>query len=209
MLSYKLIQPDEISTSIWSGGTTTQLAIYPENESYADRNFLWRLSSATVDEEESCFTALADYHRFILMQKGSVSLTHNGGSAILLPPWKVHEFDGGDETLSVGRATDFNLMLRKGCAEGLVKVLVLEGQEKVLLPEQFHPYQFLALYCSEGNLKLFVEEEEALLEAGGLFLGEKDRKAAASQNSRDLHLAISNPCPDVIHVIVCGIRTHE
>ncbi len=31
------------------GGATTQLAIAPKGAVYADRDFLWRLSSATVE----------------------------------------------------------------------------------------------------------------------------------------------------------------
>ena len=30
---------EEFSTSNWSGGTTTQLYIYPEDGNYAERNF--------------------------------------------------------------------------------------------------------------------------------------------------------------------------
>ena len=38
--------------SDWSGGKTVQIAIAPEDAQYADRAFLWRLSSATVDLDE-------------------------------------------------------------------------------------------------------------------------------------------------------------
>ena len=60
--------------SQWSGGTTTQLAIAPEGAVYADRDFLWRISSATVDLEESDFTALPDYVRLISVLDGIPSL---------------------------------------------------------------------------------------------------------------------------------------
>ena len=51
---------DDYVVSQWSGGTTTQLAIAPSGAQYGDRAFLWRLSSATVDLEESDFTPLPD-----------------------------------------------------------------------------------------------------------------------------------------------------
>ena len=35
--------------SHWSGGQTAEIALWPPQSSYADRNFLWRLSSATVE----------------------------------------------------------------------------------------------------------------------------------------------------------------
>lgn len=54
----KVITKEQQKTSTWSGGTTTQLAIYPEDADYGKRNFTWRLSSATVEAEESVFTSL-------------------------------------------------------------------------------------------------------------------------------------------------------
>ena len=40
------VTPDQYIVSQWSGGTTTQVAIAPEGAVYADRDFLWRISSA-------------------------------------------------------------------------------------------------------------------------------------------------------------------
>lgn len=42
---------DDYAVSRWSGGTTTQLAIFPPGASYADRDFLWRVSSAAVEDD--------------------------------------------------------------------------------------------------------------------------------------------------------------
>ena len=61
-------------TTAWSGGTTTQLAIAPEGAVYADRKFLWRLSSAQVELEHSDFTPLPDYDRLISVLKGELEL---------------------------------------------------------------------------------------------------------------------------------------
>ena len=47
---------EQFVVSQWTGGKTTQLAISPKEAVYADREFLWRLSSATVELEESDFT---------------------------------------------------------------------------------------------------------------------------------------------------------
>ena len=109
----------------WSGGTTTQLAIWPENAVYADRDFLWRVSSATVDLEASDFTPLPDYDRLIATLQGEIVLTHNGGEPLRLRPLEVHAFSGADATHSVGRCTDFNLMLRRGRAAGSMEALRL------------------------------------------------------------------------------------
>lgn len=48
-MEWKLLTKEDYVTTTWSGGTTTQLAIAPEGAVYADRDFLWRLSSAGVE----------------------------------------------------------------------------------------------------------------------------------------------------------------
>ena len=102
-------------TSTWAGGTTTQLYLYPENGSYANRDFLFRISSATVDLEESDFTPLPGVERYITPLEGSFVLTHPGASPVHLPPLSApYRFPGDIPTHCVGTAKDFNLMLA-GC----------------------------------------------------------------------------------------------
>lgn len=108
-------------TSQWSGGTTTELFLYPEGGSYAARDFLFRISSATVELRESDFTALPGVERYITPLAGSFTLTHPGLPPVELTPLTApYRFSGGIATHCVGRATDFNLML-KGC-EGLMEL---------------------------------------------------------------------------------------
>ena len=109
---------NDYTVSRWSGGTTTQAAIMPPDAVYGDRDFLWRVSSASVETETSDFTALPDYWRWITPLSGSMTLFHDGGDGVRLAPYEVHRFDGGAATRSQGRCTDFNLMLRKGQAHG-------------------------------------------------------------------------------------------
>ena len=116
---------DCYKTAAWSGGTTTELLIGPRDAVYADRDFLFRISSATVDLEESLFTALPDYDRFIATLEGTITLSHDGGEPVVLEPFQVHAFDGGSRTLSLGRCRDFNLMLRKGKVSGNVTSLTV------------------------------------------------------------------------------------
>ena len=112
------LTPQEYATSRWSGGETTQLAIWPRDAVYGERTFCWRLSSATVELEKSTFTALPAYDRLIATLEGTITLRHDGGEPLTLAPYEVHAFDGGSETVSFGRCRDFNLMLRKGAATG-------------------------------------------------------------------------------------------
>lgn len=111
----------DFRTSTWSGGTTTELFLYPENGSYAARDFRFRISSATVDLDESDFTALPGVERYITPLCGSFTLTHPGAAPVELPSLATpYCFWGDVATHCVGKATDFNLML-KGC-EGMMEL---------------------------------------------------------------------------------------
>ena len=176
----------DYAVSAWSGGTTTQLAIFPPEAKYADRDFLWRVSSATVELEKSDFTALPDYDRLIATLKGEITLTHNGGAPLTLQPYAVHAFSGADVTHSVGRCTDFNLMLRRGRAVGTMEALRLteaptclnvggsesvgdgspvplsHGSEAVgtsIACPQSSPAETVLLYCAEGECSAEVSTD--------------------------------------------------
>ena len=157
------LKPSDYVTSTWSGGTTTQVAIAPAGAVYADRDFLWRISSATVDLDVSDFTALPDYNRLIATLNGSIDVTHNGGDVIHLAPYHVHAFDGGWNTRSVGRCTDFNLMVRKGACSG--EMLCLEPANTtfdVSVPGNTD----LVVYCAEGSVRVEADGDAVVLAAG-------------------------------------------
>ncbi|SET89243.1 Various environmental stresses-induced protein Ves [[Clostridium] aminophilum] len=152
----QVVHRDDYKTTDWSGGKTTEIGIAPKGSEYADRDFLWRLSSATVDVEESEFTSLPDYNRIIMTLKGDISLSHNGERMIDLPEFTPHRFDGGDKTVSVGKVTDFNLMLRKDICEGTVVPLRMQTGETVdiysmLITDVPSPDEVM-VYCYRGCL---------------------------------------------------------
>ena len=163
------VTPDQYIVSQWSGGTTTQVAIAPAGAIYADRDFLWRISSASVDLDESDFTALPDYHRWISTLKGGMTLSHEGGEKIVLAPYEVHQFDGGVDTHSWGRCTDFNLMLRKGKCQGVVRSLKLSAGEQAAVsfesaPSEQFPAADLLIFCGEGKATVKLGDEQVVLE---------------------------------------------
>ena len=162
-MTYVHLKPSDYATSTWSGGTTTQIGIAPAGAVYADRDFLWRISSATVDLEVSDFTALPDYDRLIATLEGSIDVTHNGGDVIPLAPYHVHSFDGGWETRSVGRCTDFNLMTRKGACRGeLDAVLVTEEAPAQVTLQNVTD---AIVYCAEGTVQVLLCGETIALQA--------------------------------------------
>ena len=101
------------TVSQWSGGTTTEVFIWPKGANYASREFQVRISSATVELEESDFTALPGVTRYIVPLQGGFTLTHPGQSPVVMGPLtEPYRFSGEIATHCVGRATDFNLMLK-------------------------------------------------------------------------------------------------
>lgn len=129
-----LISPETYLNSSWSGGRTTQLCLLPESASYAARNFDLRISSATVEIEESVFSDLRGYSRIIAPLEGSFDLQHpdrKGLQHFHLERYQLHAFDGGEKTLCQGRGRDFNVIFRHGLD---VKVMRLDlGEEPLAL----------------------------------------------------------------------------
>lgn len=152
----RVLTPDDYQISDWSGGQTTELLIGPEGSRYADRNFSFRISSATVDLPESTFTDLPDYNRIIMIFSGTMDLRHNDGVWMHFDECEPYRFDGADRTESRGKVTDFNLMLRKGVLDGaMVPLRMMPGETVnlagVLAAEMGAPEEIL-VYCFKGHL---------------------------------------------------------
>ena len=164
-MDWKLLTKEDSVTPSWSGGTTTQLAIAPEGEVYANRSFLWRLSSATVETDHSDFTPLPDYDRFLSVLEGKIQLKIDAREAFPLVPGEVVAFDGGAPVESWGRCIDFNLMVRKGACRGTVNTLRREDS----FEEDWQAEgDTLAVYCAQGTVRLPEEGLEA--KAGQMLL---------------------------------------
>ena len=161
----------DFSVSNWSGGKTKELAIFPADSKYADREFIYRLSSATVDLEESDFTMLPDYDRVLMVLQGSTVLTYNGKKSVHLNELEQDSFDGAWTTKSYGKITDYNLMTRKGTA-GKVDVIRPETEAVEMgdtlesdLRRRTH-----ALYCKEGYLIVNAKDGQKMVSPGQLLV---------------------------------------
>ena len=150
-MDWKLLTKADYVTTSWSGGTTTQLAIAPEGAVYADRDFLWRLSSATVELDHSDFTPLPDYNRLLSVLEGEIQLKIDSQEPIPVAPGKVVAFDGGVPVESWGKCVDFNLMVRKGKGSGVVIHLSnTHTHSGTWSPDPGD----LAIYCAAGSVRL-------------------------------------------------------
>ena len=125
----------DYKVSKWSGGDTTELYLYPENGDYKTGNFQLRISSATVEADQSEFTSLPGVERYLMIFQGHLDMVHGEKEKVSLEPYEVDHFDGGVPTVSYGKVVDFNLMLKNG-AGGRMEALCLDkGEEKRIQPE--------------------------------------------------------------------------
>ncbi|MDK2585511.1 HutD family protein [Romboutsia sedimentorum] len=165
-----VIKKKDYKVSEWSGGTTTELYIYPKESKYSELDFKWRLSSAKVDIEESEFTHLSGIDRKIMVIDGKLILDHRGKYTTELNEFDIDSFSGDWTTKSYGKATDFNLMTSKGCTGYLEYILVSESKEiKLTNREQVYKNIADVLYCVSGNISIELDSKINICE-GDLFL---------------------------------------
>jgi environmental stress-induced protein Ves len=142
----KKINSKNLISKKWAGGTTKELFIYPKSSKYELRNFDFRISSATVELEESDFTFLPKYHRILMVLEGSLDIIHKNHHSIHLDEFDIDEFNGAWETKSKGKVTDFNLMTSSKCSG---KVCCKKINEKEIIYRNND--EILVYYCFKGN----------------------------------------------------------
>lgn len=114
----KIITKQDWKTSLWSGGETNEVYIYPENSSYSDRNFQARISIAnTRDDSKSKFTSLTSVNRFISILEGEMELTFTDRYTKQLKQYDIERFSGDWSAYSIGKYVDFNFMIKGGEGE--------------------------------------------------------------------------------------------
>ena len=150
-MKYQLHKKEDFQVSRWMGGETCEIAIWPASANYLERNFIWRLSSATVELDESDFSRLEDYDRVLMVLEGEVVLSHEGQRVARLAELEQDRFDGAYKTRSFGKITDYNLMVRKG-NEGYLDLLYPVETAAVCGStfETAKPCAAHTLYCHEG-----------------------------------------------------------
>ncbi|MFN5443764.1 MAG: HutD family protein [Crocinitomicaceae bacterium] len=136
-------------TTDWSGGKTTEMFIYPTNSNYTDRNFDFRISSATVEVEESDFTYLTGFHRLLTIIDGQIELYVNNETPFVLEKDISFWFLGSDKVKSRGIVRDFNVIFSNK----------YEVQWRLIKEDEFRKTQlnqgdFLFYFLIKGNVKM-------------------------------------------------------
>jgi len=165
-MEINIIQPDEMPTNVWAGGTTTQLYIHPSEASYARRDFDYRLSSATVEVEMSEFTKLPGFSRKLMILDGSLQLIHENHHSVLLNKFDQDAFEGDWNTTSIGFCTDFNLMTGPGYRGTITAKRLDSSQMEAITAEKQCIH--LLVYVFSGIITLSKSHQNHRIPKGGL-----------------------------------------
>ncbi len=172
-------------TTHWSGGTTTELFIFPENADFAKREFDFRLSIATINDDYSVFTALHNTHRTLLLLEGEIKLVHECHHEKTLLPYQFDQFEGDWRTESFGTGKDFNVMT-KGDRKAQIEhmSLVSKMSKKIELEPNVNRF----IYCHSGEIEInnikLVSNQLAQIE------NEKDLEITTSRASNLILVSI-------------------
>lgn len=164
------IKASDLKTSQWSGGTTTQLAIYPKDAEYIKRNFLFRISTATVEAEESVFTKLPGVSRKLMILDGEIKIEHKDHYSKNLKKFEQDSFEGDWDTKSYGKATDFNLMTN-GDTNGMIEALSLDNSKDFILNLD---HNFYGIYIYSGEITVLDKNKAIDAHKGDIILIQQD-----------------------------------
>jgi len=167
-MSFTIISADKFNTKNWSGGTSTELFIYPDTADYKLRNFDFRLSTAKVEVEKSEFTSLPGVLRKIMILDGQIEISHQNQYHKYLKEFDVDEFEGDWQTSSVGVCTDFNLMTRGNTKGELSSLHLLNNQTKDLSFSDNQIKIFIYLYA--GKITINNKGNDLDLDQGDLLI---------------------------------------
>lgn len=120
-MNIHLLPKKDSTASIWSGGLTYEYMIYPKTASYADRDFAFRISSATIEKEPSEFTRFEGYHRYLVMLDKSLHIEINNKKRTY-EKYEIMEFNSNDEVTSYTKGIDFNWMVSEKISHHELKI---------------------------------------------------------------------------------------
>lgn len=173
----KIAKADLIANE-WDGGKTYEYFIYPPEAKYSERNFLFRISSASIDKVPSQFTRFENYKRYLVMLDNSLEIIRNGRAE----QYEKHElftFDSNDTITSSSVGNDFNLMVQKDVES-----------ELLLVKEKSTNTRYIALFALQF-CELCIEKERLKLETYDLIIIENTNRQSIEITSSETLLCMS------------------
>lgn len=138
----------------WSGGITRQLVIYPFDAELAKRNFIFRISTATVETEASTFSSFDGFQRVLMILDGELKIDHKGHYTKKLATFNTDAFDGAWETSAEGKVIDFNVIYSDKVKGAEVKKVELSEEEE----QTIESVDFCGIYILSGSMKINNQE---------------------------------------------------
>ncbi|MCM0666549.1 HutD family protein [Flavobacterium tyrosinilyticum] len=174
-MNIQLFSKKNTKPSIWSGGLTYEYMIYPKTANYADRDFGFRISSATIEEVPSEFTKFKGYYRYLVMLDNVLNVEVNKEKKVY-KKYEIMEFNSDDNVTSFTKGTDFNWMVsekishhklevtnsNQNCNAEVVIVFSLDTTDITINEKPYHlePYDALVIENEEKeNVMLHFSTE--------------------------------------------------
>ena len=167
-MEYTIITSESFKSKSWSGGTTTELFIFPLTAEYQQRNFRFRLSTATVETEMSDFTSLHGFLRKLMVLAGTINLRHEGHYSRQLNKFDTDEFEGDWRTSSIGKCTDFNLMLDDKTSGEITAIVIKKDQNVNFKIRENCDWLFIFIYS--GKVRIGIKNKIATIIKGDLLV---------------------------------------
>ncbi|KUJ59569.1 hypothetical protein AR687_22370 [Flavobacteriaceae bacterium CRH] len=120
-MNIRLFAKKDCTPAIWSGGLTYEYMIYPETARYGDRDFVFRISSATIEKVPSEFTKFKGYYRYLVMLDSSLHMEINKDKKVY-EKYEIIEFNSDDEVTSYTKGIDFNWMVSEKTGQHKLKI---------------------------------------------------------------------------------------
>jgi uncharacterized protein len=170
-MEYSIITSDNFKPKSWPGGTTTELFIFPQTADYTQRNFQFRISTATVESDRSDFTQLRGISRKLMVLSGNIILNHEDHYSRQLSKFDTDEFEGEWRTSSQGKCTDFNLMTT-GKTKGVLAAIIIEKNHTARYKiNGFSDWLFMYLYS--GKVSIDLNNKPSIIDKGDLLVVNK------------------------------------
>lgn len=182
----KLLKKSDSLTMPWKNGlgSTAQIALYPPSADFASGDFLWRISSATV-QSAGPFSQFPGFDRWLVVLSGE-GLLLNGFPLLPLSPFHF----SGDELIHSDLlndpVTDLGIIYRRDRVHASMMLHDLQGPQTLTLTSGSH-----FLFCVQGPLMA----ENFNLESGDTLaiIAPKtlELKASGASPTKYLHLKLN------------------